>query len=53
MPIDDTKTDVHSKDLHQKVSERLKVQYLSDSDNITELKEIKGIIFGHFQRLVV
>src|SRR5215213_9353714 len=45
-------TDVHSKELYQEVSEILKIRYLSDSDDI-ELKEVKGIIFGAFQRLIV
>jgi hypothetical protein len=45
-------TDIHSKDLHESASEKLKIRYLSNSD-ITELKEVKGVISGYYQRLIV
>ncbi|RIA85763.1 hypothetical protein C1645_360808 [Glomus cerebriforme] len=44
--------DVRSKDLHDHVSKRLKVEYLSDT-LYTELKDVNGIIFGPYLRIMV
>ncbi|CAG8483701.1 4018_t:CDS:2 [Funneliformis caledonium] len=44
--------DLHSKDLHETVSKELKTQYLSDTQ-LTELKEINGMIFGPNLRVII
>ncbi|CAB4413447.1 unnamed protein product [Rhizophagus irregularis] len=44
--------DIHSKDLHEQISKRLKIQYLSDSSP-SEFKEAKGIFFGPYFRIIV
>ena len=43
---------LNSKDLHEQVSERLGIKYLSDSSR-KELKEATGIIFGPHLSIVV
>ncbi|CAG8647935.1 5457_t:CDS:2 [Funneliformis caledonium] len=44
--------DLRSKDLHEKISKKLQVEYLSESLH-TELKEVNGIIFGPNLRIIV
>lgn len=44
--------DIHSKDLHEQISIRLKIQYLSDSSP-SEFKEANGIFFGPYFRIIV
>ncbi|GET01487.1 hypothetical protein GLOIN_2v1612854 [Rhizophagus clarus] len=44
--------DIHSKDLHEQISKRLKIQYLSDS-SLTEVKEVNGTFFGPHYRIIV
>ncbi|RGB43333.1 hypothetical protein C1646_749903 [Rhizophagus diaphanus] len=44
--------DIHSKDLHEQISKRLKIQYLSYYSP-SEFKEAKGIFFGPYFRIIV
>jgi hypothetical protein len=48
--IDALISDVHSEDLHGKISKKLNTKYLSDSAQ--ESDDVKGILFGEFQRLI-
>lgn len=44
--------DIHSKEMHEEISEKLKIKYLSDS-LYTELNEVDGIMFGLNYRIFV
>ncbi|CAI2183790.1 15062_t:CDS:1, partial [Funneliformis geosporum] len=50
--VDFLSLDVRSKDLHEKISKRLKVEYLTDSYH-QELKVVSGIIFGPDLKIIV
>ena len=50
--IFDLLLDLRSKDLHEKVSKQLKIKYLSESP-YTELKEVNGITFGPYLRVII
>jgi hypothetical protein len=44
-------TDVNSRDIHEEISKKLNIKYLSNSHSDVELEEVNGIIFGNNYRI--